>query len=228
MHGQNFFETFAPTAKLASVRMLMQVSVQENLTLHQMDVKTAYLHAPLDCEIYVDIPDGFKQAGYCWRLNKSLYGLKQSGRNWNKIIHQYFLQAGFVVSDVDPCVYVKIDNGAKTIILLWVDDLIVGCNSLPVLNDVKSSMMQHFQMKDFGPISYFLVFQFPKLMDLLNSNSPSISANCWKNSVFRTVDPVALLVKLHPLMIGSPSNILSIFGKWSVVSFMSWCSPDQI
>lgn len=53
-------ETFSPTANTTPVRALMQVTVQENLTLNQMDVKTAYLHAPMDCEVYMQQPESFE------------------------------------------------------------------------------------------------------------------------------------------------------------------------
>ena len=92
--GVDYGETFSPTADLTSVRVLMQKAAQEDLILHQMDVKTAYLHAPIDCEIYMEQPEGYdvksqtNEKLVC-RLEKSLYGLKQSGRNWNQMLHDY-------------------------------------------------------------------------------------------------------------------------------------------
>lgn len=86
--GIDYNETFSPTADMTSVRVLMQLAAQYDLELHQMDVKTAYLHAPIDCEIYMEQPEGFEKKSktgekLVCKLNKSLYGLKQSGRNWN-------------------------------------------------------------------------------------------------------------------------------------------------
>lgn len=81
----DYTETFAPTARMTSVRMLMQIAIQRGDIVHQMDVTTAYLNAPIDCEIYVSQPKGFIQTGQdgetlVCKLRKSLYGLKQSGR----------------------------------------------------------------------------------------------------------------------------------------------------
>lgn len=103
-------ETFSPTANMTSVRALMQVAVQEGLTLHQMDVKSAYLHAPMDCEVYMGQPEGFEIKSdtgehLVCKLNKSLYGLKQSGRIWNMLLHDYLTENGFVQNDADQCVY---------------------------------------------------------------------------------------------------------------------------
>ena len=90
----DYHETFAPTANFTSVRALMQIAAKHGLILHQMDVKTAYLHAPIDCEIYIEQAEGFEVSSDCgeklvYRLNKSLYGLKQSGRNGKSMLHNY-------------------------------------------------------------------------------------------------------------------------------------------
>ena len=82
VEGIDYKETFSPTANMTSVRTLMQVAIQDDLILHQMDVKTAYLHAPIDCELYMEQPEGFEDKSktgehLVCKLNKSLYGLKQ-------------------------------------------------------------------------------------------------------------------------------------------------------
>ena len=106
----DYRETFSPTASLTSVRALMQIAAQYNLTLHQMDVKTAYLNAPIDCEIYLEQPEGETSSNsdkkLVYRLNKSLYGLKQSGRNWNSMLHNYLVENNFMQNEVDHCLYV--------------------------------------------------------------------------------------------------------------------------
>ena len=84
--GVDYHETFAPTARMSSVRMLIQHAVQNNMHVRQRDVKTAYLNAPIDCEIFIEQPKGYEKRGencgkLVCKLKKSLYGLKQSGRN---------------------------------------------------------------------------------------------------------------------------------------------------
>lgn len=95
---------------MSSVRMLMQQAVQNDIITHQMDVKTAYLNAPIDCDIYIQQPEGFEKVGkngetLVCKLKKSLYGLKQSGRNWNNMLHSYLCEEKFTQSLADPCVY---------------------------------------------------------------------------------------------------------------------------
>jgi hypothetical protein len=97
----DYTETFSPTARVTSIRMLMQLAIQEGHLVHQMDVKTAYLNADIDCELYVQQPEGFIRAGnngdkLVCKLKKSLYGLKQSGRMWNNMLHKYLLDEQFV------------------------------------------------------------------------------------------------------------------------------------
>lgn len=92
IHGIDYHETFSPTARLTSLRMLLQLASQENLHIHQMDVKTAYLNADIDCDIYLEQPEGFVKTNeggdkLVCKLKKSLYGLKQSGRNWYNLLH---------------------------------------------------------------------------------------------------------------------------------------------
>ena len=81
--------------------------VQYDLIVHQLDVKTSYLHEPIDYEIFVERPEGFKTNKLVYRLNKSLYGLKQSGRNWNKMLHECLIRNDFIQNPADHCVYMK-------------------------------------------------------------------------------------------------------------------------
>ena len=119
---------------MTSIRVLMQLAAQHDLILHQMDVKTAYLNAPIDCEIYLDQPEGFQIENkdgkrLVYKLNKSLYGLKQSGRNWNTVLHTYLVENNFVQNQSDTCVYTMSNDNETIYILVWVDDLIIAASN---------------------------------------------------------------------------------------------------
>ena len=76
--GVDYDETYAPVAKLASIRIILAVGVHMNMFFHQIDVKTAFLHAELEEEIYMEIPEGMRaELKIILKLEKSLYGLKQ-------------------------------------------------------------------------------------------------------------------------------------------------------
>ena len=165
VQGVNYEETFSPTARMESVRLLIAVAINNDYKIHQMDVRRAYLHAPIDCDIYCEQPEGYEapQEGgskLVWKLLKSLYGLKQSGRNWHKILSDFLKQSGFTQSKVDTCVFVKLEVGGTTILLVWVDDIILVASSDELMNFVKSLLMERFRMKDLGQICFFLGIEF--------------------------------------------------------------------
>ena len=115
------------------------------LHLHQMDVKTAYLHAPIDCELYVQQPEGFEVKSdtdekLVCKLNKSLYGLKQSGRNWNKMLHDHLCENGFAQNPADHCVYSKGIEHERIILIIWVDGLVIAANDIHTINTVKEML----------------------------------------------------------------------------------------
>lgn len=108
---------------MTSIRVLMQKALQEGLIVHHMDVKTAYLHAPKECEIYVQQLEGYEvksqnNGKMVYKLEKSLYGLKQSGRNWNRMLHEYLCENKFVQNPADHCVYTKVTETEKVYIVI--------------------------------------------------------------------------------------------------------------
>src|SRR6218665_446588 len=126
--------------------------------VHQMDVKIAYLNAPIDCELYIEQPEGFvaddkTDGNLVLKLKKSLYGLKQSGRNWNNMLLDYLISEGFQQSSTEYCVYTRFNMDSKVIILFWDDDIIIAASNESVLKTVKQSMHSKFKMKDLGQLS---------------------------------------------------------------------------
>ena len=174
VEGIDYKETFAPTANITSVRSLMQIAAQHDLILHQMDVKNAYLNVPIDSEIYMEQAEGFevpgKEGRLVYKLNKSLYGLKQSGRNWNNLLHSYLRANKFVQSPTDHCVYVQKIDGGIEIIVIWVDDLIIAASDESLLNGTKRMLKDRFKMKDLGKLSYFLGIDFKQEERLVKMN----------------------------------------------------------
>ncbi|KAK3784574.1 hypothetical protein RRG08_003382 [Elysia crispata] len=171
----DFQETFSPTARITSVRTLVQCAVQNGQMIHQMDVETAYLNAPIDCELYVEQPEGYVKTNelgekLVWKLRKSLYGLKQSGRNWNNLQHSHLIAGGFTQSLVDTCVYVKNshDENEMCIVLVWVDDILLVTKSEVAMTNMKKSLSKHFHMKDLAPISWFLGIEFEHEKDSIS------------------------------------------------------------
>lgn len=161
--GIDYGETFSPTANLTSIRVVMQKAAQDDLILHQMDVKTGYLHAPIDRDIYMEQPEGYEKEGekLVCKLEKSIYGLKQSGRNWNEMLHTCLVNDNFTQNPTDHCVYTKESKEAgKVIVVIWVDDLIIAASNNESLEKVKNMLSTRFKMKDLGSLKHFLGMDF--------------------------------------------------------------------
>ncbi len=106
--GVDYNETFAPVAKFVSIRCILALAAIEDMEIHQMDVKTAFVNGDLEEEIYMEQPEGFTHEGehLVCKLHKSLYGLKQSPRAWNQKLNTFLKNIEFTKSDADFSVYV--------------------------------------------------------------------------------------------------------------------------
>ena len=104
------------------------------------------------------------------KLKKSLYGLKQSGRNWNYVLHSYLVNEGFTQSQADNCVYINITKRSFTVIVVRVDDLIIASNCTDKLDNVKKSLGLRFKMKDLGILAWFLGLEFICKIDVIKVN----------------------------------------------------------
>lgn len=164
----DYNETFAPVARMVSFRYLLSMAAQYDLSVHHMDVKTAFLNGDLVEELYIRIPEGLpKQNNMVCKLNKSLYGLKQAARCWfdkfDKVLRDY----GFINSRKDNCVYIKIGSSMKDhiFIVLYVDDLVIFTADINKLNELKRYLMNIFQMVDLGEIKLFLGIKITRTKD---------------------------------------------------------------
>ena len=158
-YGVDYEETFAPVAKFTSIRILLSLSAKYKLTVHQMDVKTAFLNGLLDEDIYMTQPDGYvneDKPDYVCQLKRSLYGLKQSPRMWNQTIDKFMIEMGFKKCKTDHCIYAKWDGEDMIFVALYVDDLVLACNNDKMLQMTKEALCKRFDMTDLGQLKYFL------------------------------------------------------------------------
>ena len=158
-HGIDYDETFAPVAKMTTVRVVLAVAAARGWHLHEMDVKNAFLQGELEEEVFMTQPPGFQsevnKSAVC-RLRKSLYGLKQAPRAWNAKITHRLRKMGFVASKSDSSLFIRQGSNGPVCILLYVDDLVITGPGLPEINHVKSQLSDAFEMKDLGDLHYFL------------------------------------------------------------------------
>ena len=159
--GQDYFDTYAPVAKLSSIRIILALAAALDWELDNMDVETAFLQSAVEELIFVRQPKGFVKLGQngrvlVCRMLKSLYGLKQAPRNWNKVIDEWLRAFGFEPSKVDPCVYIYRKGGELIIVVLYVDDLIIAGNHRGAIDAFKAAISKRFTMKDLGALKWIL------------------------------------------------------------------------
>jgi hypothetical protein len=118
---------------------ILALAAIEDMEIHQMDVKTAFLNGDLKEEIYMEEPEGFTHEGehLVCKLHKSLYGLKQSPRAWNQKLDAFLKNIEFTRSDADFSVYVTQVEDVKFFIVVYIGDFILGCNNKDKLLQVK-------------------------------------------------------------------------------------------
>eukprot|EP00253_Pinus_taeda_P031617 PITA_31617 len=144
-----------------SIRLVLSLAASLKWEVHQMDVKSAFLHGDLHEEIYMEQPIGFIQtdSSLVCRLKKSLYGLKQAPRAWYAKMDSFLLESGFSRCYSDNTVYTRKVGNSLIILVFYVDDLILTGSDPNLINHVKSSLKKKFEMTDLGHLHYFLGLQ---------------------------------------------------------------------
>ncbi|KAI9162373.1 hypothetical protein LWI28_026651 [Acer negundo] len=158
LEGINYQDTFSPTAKITSVCCLLALAAARGWSLYQMDVNNAFLHGDLTEEIFMSPPPGLQRQGekLVCRLHKSLYGLKQASRQWFAKFSKAVCSAGFVQSRADHSLFTKTQGKLFTVLLIYVDDILITGNDPVSIAATKNFLHSHFNLKDLGILKYFL------------------------------------------------------------------------
>lgn len=163
-YGIDYSETFAPVARNTTLRVLLSIAGREKMDVYHVDVKTAFLHGELDETIYMKQPPGYAtddRREVC-KLNKSIYGLKQSARTWNQAIHAVLIESGCQQSQVDHCLYSKTIDGGKCYIITYVDDVIIASSNQNSIKEIIGLLSKRFEMKNLGKIKNYLGLEIDK------------------------------------------------------------------
>lgn len=159
MFGVDFFDTFAPVARLDTIRMLLALAAQQGWVIHQMDVKSAFLNGYLEEEIFVEQPEGFvfsRQDEKVYRLKKALYDLKQAPRSWYSRIDTHLTNLSFEKSLSEYTLYIKKADKEILMIALYGDDLPITGSNNELIDRFKEEIKDVFKMTDLGRMTFFL------------------------------------------------------------------------
>lgn len=164
-YGVNYLETFSPVVRFTSIRIILAIAAQRKMDIKQFDVKTAFLNGELSETIFMEQPIGFQDGtNRVCRLKKSLYGLKQASRCWNKKFCSFIELFGFVKSVYDPCVFISRKNDALTILAIHVDDGIVVGERTSDIESVLKYLNEQFEIKEMD-VGCFLGLEIEQFED---------------------------------------------------------------
>ncbi|SCV74572.1 BQ2448_7601 [Microbotryum intermedium] len=172
--GVNFNESFAPVAKFTSIHTIIGIAAAHGYHIHQADVDKVYLHAKLEEDIYMQVPDGIDLPGKVLKLNQSIYGLKRR------------LTLGYHATKSDHCVYVCKGDDKIHHIALYVDDLIMASPNLSKIERILTGLKRKYGIKRLGPAEYILGIQLKRKSD----GSITISQEAYIKYVLKHFDMI--------------------------------------
>jgi hypothetical protein len=158
VEGVDYFDTYSPVAKMTTIRTVIALASINKWHIHQLDVNNAFLHGDLKEDVYMSLPPGLSSShpNKVCKLVKSLYGLKQASRQWNAKLTSFLLKLNFVQAYSDYSLFTRKSSTAFTVLLVYVDDVIIAGTSLDDIHSIKSALHQNFKIKDLGQLKYFL------------------------------------------------------------------------
>jgi hypothetical protein len=231
--GIDYDEMFSPVVKPTTVRIILTLAAQFNWPLRQLDISNAFLHGFLKEDVHMVQPPGFvdasKPAHVC-KLHKSLYGLKQALRAWFERFTTQLESLGFTASTADPSLFILQSPQATLYLLLYVDDIIITGTAPSLISDLISQLKTTFELKDLGPLHYFLglqlqyhdqgfsVHQTKYATDLLNRFN---MFNCKPSST--PYSSTTKLTKSNSPTLSDPTQFRSLVGA---LQYLTFTRPD--
>nr|KAJ0228423.1 hypothetical protein LSAT_V11C100038800 [Lactuca sativa] len=218
----DYGETFAPVARIEAIRLFLAYASYMNFIVYQMDVKTAFLHAP--GFIDKDHPD------YVYRLYKAVYGLKQAPRTWYETLTTYLLENGYGRGAIDNTLFIKNKGSDMILVQIYVDDIIFGSPNEKLSKEFAEIMSERFEMSMIGKMTFFLglevqqqrsgisICQSKYISDLLVKYSLS---DCKPTST-----PVSKTDKMHADPTGTDVNHSLYRGMIGSLLYLTASRPD--
>jgi hypothetical protein len=183
VEGLDFDETFAPVARLESIRLLLGVACVLKFKLFQMDVKSAFLNGYLNEEVYVEQPKGFVNPDlpdHVYKLKKALYGLKQAPRAWYERLTEFLVNHGYRKGGHDKTLFVKEEHGKLMIAQIYVDDIVFGGMSSQMVEHFIKQMQSEFEMSLVGELTFFLGLQVKQMDETIFISQSKYAKNIVK------------------------------------------------
>ncbi|GKD21495.1 retrovirus-related pol polyprotein from transposon TNT 1-94, partial [Tanacetum coccineum] len=166
--GINYDETYAPVARLESIRILLAYACALDFKLFQVDVKSAFLNGFINEEVYVAQPPGFidfEKPDHVYKLKKDLYGLKQAPKAWYDRLKAFLIKHEYKMGMVDNTLFTKKKSSNLIIVQIYVDDIIFGSTCQDMCDEFAKIMHDEFEMSMMGELNFFLGLQIKQMED---------------------------------------------------------------
>ncbi|GJT03667.1 retrovirus-related pol polyprotein from transposon TNT 1-94 [Tanacetum coccineum] len=202
--GIDYDETFAPVARMESIRIFLAFTTYMNFIVFQMDVKSAFLNGKLKEEVYVKQPPDFKSSefpNYVCKLDKALYGLKQAPKAWYETLSTLLIQNKFAKGRIDNTLFIYKSKEDVLLVQVYVDDIIFGSESYKLCKQFEKLMTKKFEMSMMGELTYFL-------------------------GLFSMKTPMVPPYNLGPDLVGTPVNETLYRGMIGSLMYLTATRPD--
>src|SRR6202046_682889 len=216
--GHEYMETYSPVVRAETLRACLALVLVKGLKVKQMDIKGAYLNGILQETVYMKQPEGFEDGtGRVCKLIKTLYGLKQSGREWNKQLDGKLRNHGYKRLTSDPCTYVRWDGDNVAIITVWVDDLLLFTSNDATMEHMKQSIESKWQATDLGEPSKIIGIEITIMPEYLRISQGKYVENLLRKENMAKANQVGIPldpnVKIGPNLVYNEPNRSSSYAK---------------
>ncbi|GJT31286.1 retrovirus-related pol polyprotein from transposon TNT 1-94 [Tanacetum coccineum] len=224
--GIDFEESFAPVARIEAIRIFIANAANKNMTIFQMDVKTAFLNGELKEEVYVSQPEGFVDQDnplHVYKLKKAMYGLKQAPRTWYDMLSSFLISQHFSKGVVDPTLFTWKAGNDLLLVQIYVDDIIFASTNTTMGNEFANLMTTKFKMSMMGKMSFFLGLQ-------ISQNTPMVETNKLDEDLQRTpVDATLYRGMIGSLMYltSNRPDLIYIYSKDTDMSLTAYADADH-
>ncbi|GJR37388.1 retrovirus-related pol polyprotein from transposon TNT 1-94 [Tanacetum coccineum] len=233
--GINFEESFAPVARIEAIRIFVANAAHKNMTIYQMDVKTAFLNGELKEEVYVSQPEGFvdqDNPSHVYKLKKALYGLKQAPRAWYDMLSSFLISQHFSKGAVDPTLFTRQAGNDLLLVQIYVDDIIFASTNTAMCNEFANQMTTKFKMSMMGQMSFFLGLQISQSPRGIFINQSKYASKIVKKYGMLTSDsvdtPMVEKSKLDEDLQGKPIDATLYRGMIGSLMYLTSSRPDLI
>ena len=233
--GGTYEMTFAPTPNIETLRMFLTVAAKENHYIRTVDVKTAFLHGKLDHNVYMVQPVGYNDGTHrVCKLQKALYGLRQSPRIWHVLVAEFMESVGFQACPSEPSLYSKEIDGRMLAVVVHVDDFAISYTSERDIIDFEDKLVGIYEIKRCGELKKYLGMSFHRDLEkkIIYVNQADYVEKLFGKFEFGTdtlpvVTPMELNVK-YDVAVGAIADKSLYMEKVGSLLYLARCTRPDI